>query len=154
MGISWDEWRGSMDGRPAIWIKRLLRWRGRRVDLHKIVAPDDADCFHTHPALAVRVILRGGYIEEMEDGTLREWRPGMAGLIRAEYCHRIHALRRGPSYSLWLRGRVTDPVRLAGFGWAEQKQTHRAANTVMADANGNWDYRDAAPIFPSQTKQD
>ncbi len=46
----WDEWRGSMDGRPTMLIKRLIRWGRFRVDLHCFVGSDDPGCFHT-PAL-------------------------------------------------------------------------------------------------------
>lgn len=117
--FAWDEWRGSLDGRPTLWIKRLASWGGRVVDLHKMTAADDAGCFHTHPAYAVRVILWGGYVEELEGGRRRVWRPGMIGLVAPACSHRIAALRNGrSSWSLWIRGCKRAEVTLRGDGWA------------------------------------
>lgn len=121
--MNWDEWRGSLDGRPTMFIMRLLRWTGLRVDLHKFVRADDEGCFHTHPAWAVRIVLWGGYEEEIHMGTaplryFRAWRPGSVGVIDPSYCHRISRLINGrSSYSLWLRWRVCADVSLRGPGW-------------------------------------
>lgn len=135
--LRWSEWRGSLDGRPTLWIRHLVRLRGWRVDLHKMVAADDVDCFHTHPAHALRVILWGGYVEEIEPVRLRieaadlvvklpaerrSWRPGMIGIVRPRLSHRIAALRNGrASYSLWIRFRKVAAIELRGAGWARQK---------------------------------
>lgn len=128
----WDEWRGSLDGRPTLWLKRLARAFGCRADLHKMVGLDDPECFHTHPAWSLRVILCGGYVEEVEGGILVEWKPGMIGIVPPSLCHRIHALRNGhESFSLWLRGPVVAKVFLRGAGWARQEQTHRARGTII-----------------------
>jgi hypothetical protein len=117
----WDEWRGSFDGRPAMFIKRLFSFAGRRVDLHKFVRADDLDCFHTHPATAIRIVLWGGYVEEIhapEGRVLHDYRtlrPGSVSIVRPELCHRIHDLLNGKvSYSLWLRGKRTAEVEIRG----------------------------------------
>ncbi len=117
--MNWDEWRGSMDGRPSMLIKRLFERWGYRVDLHKFVRGDDPGCFHTHPAMAVRIILWGGYVEQVERPLgyyqWRRIRPGMIGIVRPEHCHRIDSLLNGRcSYSLWLRGRKSAPVEIRG----------------------------------------
>lgn len=122
-GLNWDEWRGSIDGRPSMLVKRLFdRW-GYRVDLHKFIRADDPDCYHTHPATAVRIILWGGYVEAVLDrheipGTVldvRTWKPGRIGIVRPELCHRIHRLLNGrSSYSLWLRGRKCAAAEIVG----------------------------------------
>jgi hypothetical protein len=112
--ISWDEWRGSFDGRPAMLIKRLFSWRGYRVDLHKFVRGDDPECFHTHPATAIRIVLWGGYVEEVERGKFVTWKPGRVGIVRPALCHRVASLLRESSYSLWLRGPVTAKVEIRG----------------------------------------
>lgn len=131
-GIRWDEWRGTQDGRPTLWIRRIFAVAGRRADLHKIIAADDPDCFHTHPAYAIRVILFGGYVEEIEGGRLKQWRPGMIGIVRPSLCHRIHALRnRRFSLSLWIRFRKRAPVRLRGGGWKDIKSAYRLIDTVL-----------------------
>jgi hypothetical protein len=114
----WDEWRGDLSGNVTMLIKTLARLRGRRLDLHKFIAPDAPGCFHTHPAPALRLIVWGGYVEELEDGTRKTWRPGMAGLVRPELSHRVAALRnQRASYSLWIRGRKTSQIELRGEGW-------------------------------------
>lgn len=129
--LQWKEWRGSFDGRPTMWIMPLLRWRGRRIDLHKMVAADDEECFHSHPARAIRIVLWSGYVEEIlhwqiDTGVFRAWqietrrrRPGYVNLVRPELTHRIASLPRGVSYSLWIRGRKTHPTHLVGSGWPE-----------------------------------
>lgn len=118
MKIHWDEWRGSLDGRPTMWIKYLFKcWRWDiRLDLHKMVAVDDPGCYHTHPATAVRVILWSGYAEELEDGRVVLWLPGDVGIVRPTLAHRVMAVN-GVSYSLWLRFRKTANVDLRGPGW-------------------------------------
>ena len=117
MNEFWDEWRGSLDDRPTMWIKRLLKWKGYRVDLHKFVKADDKECFHTHPARAVRIVLWGGYFEEMEDGRLKIWLPLMAGIVRPSLSHRVAGLVFKYSYSLWIRWPVTTESELKGAGW-------------------------------------
>lgn len=134
----WDEWRGGLDGRPTMWICRLLqipfwrrngKWLSVRLDLHKFVGADDPGCFHSHPAWAVRWVLRGGYLEEpyAPENTsgwreLIALRPGTIGIIRPAFAHRVHKLRNGPSYSLWLRGPICADMKLLGDGWKKQKE--------------------------------
>lgn len=132
--LYWDEWRGDFDGNVVMVIKHLARWRCWRLDLHKMLAPDAPGCFHTHPAMAVRVILWGGYTEEiareqlpcdLQLASYQPWihveyrRPGYIGRVKPELCHRIHALPRGVSYSLWLRWPKTHDIKLRGPGWPE-----------------------------------
>jgi hypothetical protein len=119
--LKWPVWTGTFDGRITMLTKRLHSWRGRNADLHKFIAADEAGCYHTHPATAIRVVLWGGYVEEMPDGSQRIWRTGMVGIVRPGHAHRIHALRNGRvSYSLWLRGKRTHDIRLVGDGWPAQ----------------------------------
>lgn len=121
--MNWDEWRGSFDGRPQMLIKHFVSALGCRVDLHKFVRADDPDCFHTHPAYALRIILWGGYEEQVYVGTTaltyyRAWRPGSIGLVKPSYCHRTSKIMNGiASYSLWLRGPKRFDVQLRGKGW-------------------------------------
>lgn len=121
-GITWDEWRGSLDGRPTMWIKRLASFRGMRLDLHKMVDVDDPGCYHTHPATAVRVILWGGYAEQLESGDTAFWLPGDVGIVRPALAHRVAALNGAVSYSLWLRFRKTAGVELHGSGWPSARR--------------------------------
>jgi len=127
--VRWDEWRGSLDGRPVFYTKKLFTLFGVRVCLHKMVDADDPECFHTHPAKAVRVILWGGYRELICDqeapfpsARLRffKWRPLMFGLVKPNFCHRIYDLNNGKvSYSIWIRFKKTHDVKLVGDGWSD-----------------------------------
>lgn len=116
MPLKYDEWRGSFDGRPALLIKRLAGAFGCKVQLHKFVRADDPECFHTHPAWAVRIVLWGGYVEERGNGTWRMWWPGRIGVVRPELEHRVAGLRNGrSSFSLWLRGPKCREIQLRGY---------------------------------------
>lgn len=121
------------DGLPLLHIKHLVHLFGRRIDLHKIEWPDPWECFHSHPARwSIRIIIWGGYVEERYDGTMKEWRTGMIGIVRHSDVHRINRLRfERPSYSLWLRGKVRYPTQLKGVGWPAELQntSHRSSET-------------------------
>lgn len=120
----WKEWRGSFDGRPSMLVRTLFSRWGYRVDLHKFIRADDPTCFHTHPAHALRIILWGGYVEELRtelppyDAQYYEHkkrRAGYVGVVRPELCHRVHKLLNGKSsYSLWFRGRKSAEVSIFG----------------------------------------
>lgn len=117
--IRFDEWVGTVSGRPTMWTRDLLRCWGWRVSLHCLVSEDDRDCFHTHPATALRVILSGGYIEELEGGETRVWATGMAGIVRPELSHRISFLAVN-TYTLWVRAPKTAAIELRGSGWKRE----------------------------------
>lgn len=122
--LQWDEWRGTDGGRVTMRIKHLVSWRGRRLDLHQMVAPDLPGCLHTHPVRAVRVVLWHGYVEEVErydeaNTFRRRLRPGSISIVRPDLSHRIDSLPRGTSYSLWLRGPKTHTTQLRGPGWPD-----------------------------------
>lgn len=126
--MKWDEWRGN--GKPAMWLKRVLYWprTGWRLDLHKFVGNDDPECFHTHPSICIRLILWNGYTEEVlhPEGfrQFKDWRMGMVGIVRPEFCHRQHELRNGkPCYTAWLRLKPTVKVELRGTGWPKGTET-------------------------------
>lgn len=113
--LGWDEWRGSTDQRPTFFIKRLVRAFGCAIQVHRFVDADLDGCFHTHPATAYRLILWGGYVEELGDGTKVEWRPGMIGKVPPELEHRIASLRNGKSsWSLWVRGPKVADISVRG----------------------------------------
>ncbi|MGE3645467.1 MAG: hypothetical protein AB7F96_16585 [Beijerinckiaceae bacterium] len=114
--MRYDEWRGSFDGRPTLWIKVLVARFGCKVQLHKFIRADDPGAFHTHPAWALRVVLWGGYVEETGDGRWRTWWPGKIGIVWPSYEHRIGGLRNGRvSYSLWLRGPKVAQIETRGY---------------------------------------
>lgn len=119
----WDEWRGDFDGRVVMQIKHLASWRGFKLDLHRFVAADAPGCRHTHPAKAWRLVIWGGYVEEVEVGTTLELRtcsPLFAGMVQPQLCHRIDSLLGKVSYSLWLRWPKSHEVELRGDGWGDR----------------------------------
>lgn len=121
--LTFDRWIGTTDGRPTLWSRCLFERRGRRVVLHRMVATDDVDCFHTHPAKALRIVLAGGYVEQHEAGHFVAWLPGMFGIVRPEMSHRIARLIDGVSYSLWIRAPKSAAIELRGSGWKRGSET-------------------------------
>lgn len=103
-------------------VKDLFHRFGYQVALHVMFRADDTDCFHTHPAWAIRRVIRGGYLEEVVDPwtgirTIRAWRPGDWGIVHPALCHRIAGLLANRSMSLWIRGKCTEKIHLLGDGW-------------------------------------
>jgi hypothetical protein len=135
-----DHWIGKSDNGPIVmWIKVIFKFRGFSLDLHKFVAADDPGCFHTHPAKAWRLVIWGGYWEEvLKKSTVpntggERWKesrwhqacaPGFMGMIAPEFCHRIASLYGPASYSLWLRWPVTHKILLIGEGWPEERRSY------------------------------
>ncbi|MGG9998706.1 hypothetical protein ACQU0X_14750 [Pseudovibrio ascidiaceicola] len=114
--LKYHEFRGSLEEGPTLLIKRFVSLFGCKIQLHKFIRADNEGAFHTHPAWAIRIVLRGGYIEELGNGEFREWKPGNIGIVRPELEHRIHKLRNGfRSYSLWLRGPKVRNIKLRGY---------------------------------------
>lgn len=104
-----------------MWIKTIGSLGNWRIDLHKFVGADDPGCFHTHPAKALRLILYGGYVEQIFGHGSRVWLPGDIGIVKPELCHRVASLiNNRVSYSLWIRFKVTHEVKLKGYGWKKQ----------------------------------
>lgn len=126
----WSEWVGSLDGRPTMYVTPLLAWRGWRVDLHKFVGTDDPDCFHTHPAWALRLVLRGGYIEEIEGGNYNGWFTGAFGLVPPSLSHRVAALHPAGAITLWIRGPKVARIQLRGPGWPRDMRPAMGAEVV------------------------
>lgn len=86
----------------------LRRWSlrlpfGWSLKLHEIVRPDDDRCEHDHPWWFWRLILRGGYVEEIE-GVTRVRKPLSLTYCGAKFRHRITELRAPSSWSLVLCG--------------------------------------------------
>ena len=113
-----DGWRGSFEGRPTFFERQLFEERGYKVTLHRFVAADAPDCFHSHPATAIRMVLSGGYEEELFGGGTQVCAPGFVGIVDPNMTHRVHRLLNGSeSVSLWVRLPVTDKIQLIGSGW-------------------------------------
>jgi hypothetical protein len=127
--ITWDRWIGNNDNEPIYFQKVLFRAFGWTLRLHKFVKADAHGCFHSHPAHAFRLILWGGYVEEVYYDATKPygstdgyaiWRPGMVGKIAPDFIHRVERLRNGhASYSLWLQGPTIASIELHGDGWPE-----------------------------------
>ena len=98
----------------------LLGLRGWTIGLHRFTGADALGCFHTHYGVAYRLILWGGYVEEVrlpmsERVELRTWFPGRFGKITHDYEHRIDRLLNGrASWTLWVRGPITHKITTRG----------------------------------------
>jgi len=103
-------------------IKNIFSLFGCKLDLHKFVGEDSPECFHTHPAYAIKLILKGGYIEEIEGGEQKTWKRGMVGIVKPELSHRVSTIFEGGAYTLWFRFRKTHKIELRGSGWDKQRQ--------------------------------
>lgn len=110
-----DAWNGAKGSPPSLLIRTCFRFFGCAIRLHCFRHADKEGCFHTHPAYAIRIILKGGYVEELGDGTFKTWKPGMIGIIRPEFEHRVASVRNGKeSWSLWLRGPTFKEIKARG----------------------------------------
>ncbi|PCI53509.1 MAG: hypothetical protein COB36_12275 [Alphaproteobacteria bacterium] len=118
-----DGWRGDLDGNPTFFEKSLFSEGGYKITLHRMVSADDEDCFHSHPAIAFRCVLAGGYEEEFPDGRKEIREPGYIGLVTPETVHRISRLLVGVSFSLWIRLPKTRDIKLIGNGWPPLPKT-------------------------------
>jgi len=111
-------------------VRRGGEWRKLRACLNKVQMPDP-DNFHTHPATAIRIILKGGYVEveRRDDGREVEHvrGPGNVSLVRPQFCHRIARLLDGPSWSLWLRGPITHDVVYLERGGRAKRRTYASS---------------------------
>lgn len=98
-------------GETVFYIKNLIKFRGWTVRLHKFTKGDDPGCYHSHPAVAYRLILWGGYVEEEPSGVQRDWNMFDYGKIEPDFVHRIDHLHGKVSISLWVRGPITHQVK-------------------------------------------
>lgn len=125
----WHGWRGDLNGNPTFFYRDLFTIFGWRVTIHKFVSNDMLECFHSHPAVAYRVVLWGGYEEEVmgDEGVrhIEDCDVGYIGRVTPDYVHRIHSLKnQKTSVSLWIRGPKTDEIKLIGDGWKKQVDTN------------------------------
>lgn len=126
--MKWDEWRYNKDeNKPVFYIKDIFSLLGFKIEIHKMVAADDHECYHSHPAHAIRFILWGGYWEEWLEGKteegndihrLKKWKVLRIGWVKPSFSHRIERLVNDKSsYSLWIRFPKSAKVKLTGKGW-------------------------------------
>ncbi len=97
-----------------LYLRRWSLWLpfGCSVKLHQIVRADDDRCQHDHPWIMIRIILAGGYIEEICGRRVarkpwRPWAPWRVYPVRATFKHRIVKLFKDASWSLILCGPKT-----------------------------------------------
>jgi hypothetical protein len=121
--MKWDRFVSSWnDLRPVIWSKKLIHFGGYRLRLHKIVRADKRLCFHSHESRCFRLILWGGYVEEILEDDLEPTRyktlyPGYFGTFDAGFTHRVDELLGKSSYSLFLMCPKQENVEFYGQGW-------------------------------------
>lgn len=110
----------------------LLRWwlipRNRffNLYLHRFCQSDDDRALHDHPWVNMSIVLRGRYLEHMQDGSVAERVRGDIVVRRAKAAHRIELMMFGEesiaAWSLFITGPV---MRSWGFlcpqGWRHWK---------------------------------
>lgn len=111
----WDYRYSRSPLQPTIYIRNICTFGNWTLDWHVIVLPDADDAFHSHPGTAWRLIVWGGYVEELPGRFYKWWFPGRIGRVTPDYVHRVHHVNR--SYSLWLRGPSVVKTKLIGAGW-------------------------------------
>lgn len=91
--------------------------------LHKFMGADHPDKFHSHEGVAFRLILKGGYTEQLPDGTLVKWKAGDYGFVTPDFVHRVHSIdtMNIKPVTLWLKGPSTHPVKRIGKGWGDRE---------------------------------
>jgi hypothetical protein len=119
--MKWKEYRNETNGQIYLFALMLLEWGERQLRLHMIIRSDPPGQYHSHPSWGLRLVLWGGYTEELEPSTgkrrLLHWWPGRIGIVGPNYTHRIHDVWGRRSVSLWLRGKTRAPTFLRGPGW-------------------------------------
>lgn len=129
--MRWDSWRGNPNGErhrveredATMLIKKLLHFKGWKFKLHKFINADSPRCFHTHEAWSFRLVLWGGYIEEVEGGKKHTWFPLRFGFVSPMLSHRVARPIFKASYSLWIRSPKTHDIQLRGDGWQPLTET-------------------------------
>ena len=106
-------------GEPYLYRKHVLpRNKFMNIYFHKIVKSDDDRALHDHPWWNLSIILKGGYIEVMQDGARRIRGPGSVLFRLAKTAHRLEVVEGVDCYTLFLTG---PKVRSWGFhcpkGW-------------------------------------
>jgi hypothetical protein len=96
-------------------IKKLVSFGGFQINLHRITGRDHVNVFHSHPAKAIRILLKGGYIEEVPKGRYSDydyWHCGRIGFIEPQFVHRIAHVEDNGSWTLWIRWPITHKIKL------------------------------------------
>lgn len=99
---------------------------GRRVAVHEFFQPDPDKDPHDHPWDLASLILRGGYVQEDEEGR-RELGPGDLNVRAAHRPHKVVELLAVPTRTLIVMGpRRREWGFTTPFGWVPFKRYPRA----------------------------
>jgi hypothetical protein len=105
----WVKRKDITDGQGVLYLRRWILTPpifGYQLFLHQIVRPDHDRCLHDHPWGFIGLILWGGYVEDLKDGTRRTNKPWrVINRLNPTFTHRIHSLLNGKSsWTLLVRG--------------------------------------------------
>lgn len=129
------------------WLESLERslGGGYTLRLHRILRPDADRCPHDHPYWMVRLIVKGGYIEECgPERRVEHRRPGDITLHPPLFQHRILELLDRESWSLVITG---PHERQWGFYTAQGWMS--CADFVQAATQGVLWCDDGTQLLPS-----
>ena len=118
----------DIDG-DEIYLRRWNLHLGRfSIKLHHILRNDHDRCEHDHPWNFIRIILWGGYVEEVngKKRTCKPWRPWAPWRVypvSGTFKHRVDTLVKGSSWSLILCGpRIRDWGFFTKHGWMDWRK--------------------------------
>ena len=108
-GWPWTKNIEDLESPGDVYLARTMWLKFNRLGVytHRILLPDRARAEHSHPWTFLTIILRGGYVEEIEGKTYTR-KPGYIGWRGRSFRHRIIALRGRPALTLIIRGRNGD----------------------------------------------
>lgn len=85
--------------------KEPKNWFPISVRLHRIMRKDNDKHQHDHPWNARRIVLRGGYVEQLADGSYQGLRAGDTATLNFGEYHRITSVSNGGVWTLFVTGK-------------------------------------------------
>jgi hypothetical protein len=73
--------------------------------LHKFCRSDDDRALHDHPWVNMSLLIRGSYLEHMQDGSIVLRSPWWPVFRKAEAAHRVELIAMQPVWTIFVTGR-------------------------------------------------
>lgn len=108
------------------WVIPRNKWFN--IYLHQFLRSDDPRALHDHPWMNPSIVLKGAYLEHLQDGRVKlrkPWRPWVFWRLpmrRATTAHRVALIDGKPVWTLFLTGPLVRPWGfLCPKGWVPWK---------------------------------
>lgn len=147
----WMQDRGSFraikreEGQPYLDRHFILKVKGRNAYLHRFWDSDPGVDLHDHPYFNISIVLKGEYLEHLQDNTIIRRKTGDIVYRTARTAHRIEIEPhwKGKVWTIFLTGKRT---RDWGFytktGWIEASKITEVQNR---------DFIETGQLFPKIT---